>query len=87
MGIAHCIDMHNEIDSSDSLMEQYSVPEEYLSRLSDLASRIDCVLRGLDAVSDQLPHREVLPPGHSLEDLLTNIENSVSELEVYCLEL
>jgi len=81
MGVAHCIDVHDELELFEGLLEQYEVPCEVVNRPSNIITRVDRVLEGLELKPEELTDREPLPPKKTIEEILTEGEQKLSEIE------
>ena len=81
MGVAHCIDVHDELELFDGLLEQYEVPCEVVTRPSNIITRVDRILEGLELKPEQLTDREPLTSDKTIEEILTGGEQKLSEIE------
>jgi V/A-type H+-transporting ATPase subunit I len=81
MGVAHCIDVHDELELFDGLLEQYEVPCEIVTRPSNILTRVDRILEGLELKPEELTDRETHPPEKTIEEILTEGEQKLSEIE------
>ncbi|MEX2738497.1 MAG: hypothetical protein Q6356_005450, partial [Candidatus Wukongarchaeota archaeon] len=81
MGVAHCIDVRDELELFDGFLEQYEVPCEVVTRPSNIITRVDRVLEGLELKPEELIDREPLPSEKTIEEILTEGEQKLSEIE------
>ena len=81
MGVAHCIDVHDELELFGGLLEQYEVPCEVVTQPSNIITRVDRALEGLELKPEELINREPLAPDKTIEVILTEGEQKLSEIE------
>jgi len=81
MGVAHCIDVRDELELFDGLLEQYEVPCEIVTRPANIRTRVDRILEGLELKPEELSDSESLPPEKTIEEILTEGEQKLSEIE------
>jgi len=81
MGVAHCIDVHDELELFDGLLEQFEVPCEIVNRPSNILKRVDQILEGLEIKPEELIDGELLPTEKTIEEILTEVEQKLSEIE------
>ncbi|MHA2230995.1 MAG: V-type ATPase 116kDa subunit family protein [Candidatus Hodarchaeales archaeon] len=81
IGVAQYIDVHDELELFDGLLEQYEVPDELVIRPSNILARVDHTLEGLELKPEEIVDREPLPPEKTMEEILTEVEQKLSEIE------
>jgi V/A-type H+-transporting ATPase subunit I len=81
MGIAHTIDVHDELELCEGLLEQYEVPSEVCTQESNLLTRVDRLLQELELKPVELIDKEPLSPDKTLKEILTDAQEKLSELE------
>jgi len=81
MGVAHFIDMHEKLESFDGLLEQNEVPCELVPRPSNILTRVNRILKELEISPEELIARESLLPEKTVEEILTEGEQKLSEIE------
>ena len=81
MGVVHCMNVDEKLESFDGLLEQYALSCEVVNRPSGLIGRIDRILQGLEYEVKGRIDVEPFPHEKTIEETLTKVEKELTEIE------
>jgi vacuolar-type H+-ATPase subunit I/STV1 len=83
MGVVHCMNVNDKLESFNGLLEQYAISGELVNRPSNIFARIDRTLQGLELEPQELIDTEPLPHEKTIEETLTKAEQELSQIETH----
>ena len=81
MGVVHCINIDEKLDTYEGLLEQYALSCEVVNRPANLFARIDRNLQDLEVKPKGSIDAEPFPHAKTIEETLTKVENELTEIE------
>ena len=80
LGVAHYMSVDDELKTFAGLLERYEIPCEVTAR-SNILTRVDRILEGLELNPEELISKKPLPHEKTLEKMLVESEQKLSEIE------
>jgi vacuolar-type H+-ATPase subunit I/STV1 len=81
IGVVHCMNIDEKLDSYEGLLEQYTLSCEVVNRPANLFARIDRNLQNLEVKPKGSIDAEPFPHAKTIEETLTKVENELTEIE------
>ena len=81
MGVVHCMNVDEKLDSYDGLLEQYATSCELVNRPQSLLSRIEKNLRNLKTEEIKIVPTKSFHHGKTIDETLTKVDKELVEIE------
>jgi DNA repair ATPase RecN len=81
MGVVHCMNVGEKLDSFDGLLEKYATSCELVNRPQNLLARIDKSLQRLEIKSKKSVKTKTYPHEKTIDETLSKAEHELSEIE------
>ena len=82
MGVVHCMNVDEKLDSFDGLLEQYATSCEVVNRPANILAMINRTLKGLEIESNNFIETTPSPHEKTMEKTLSKTETDLSEIEM-----